>query len=128
MTTMSWSQQPPWTGECNGDKSGWQLPADCTKRLKCHRITTFECAYHRPIRLWSRRGIIATVAEQKQQPSGLGYLINVAFDIFSREQVETLREKYAIYIVGSGRINVAGLYQCWCSSGEIIRIDLIPTD
>lgn len=27
----------------------------------------------------------------------------------NKEQVETLREKYAIYIVGSGRINVAGM-------------------
>ena len=25
------------------------------------------------------------------------------------EQVETLKEQYAIYIVGSGRINVAGM-------------------
>ena len=25
------------------------------------------------------------------------------------DQVKTLREKYAIYIVGSGRINVAGM-------------------
>jgi aspartate/tyrosine/aromatic aminotransferase len=27
----------------------------------------------------------------------------------TKEQVEELREKYAIYIVGSGRINVAGM-------------------
>ncbi len=32
-----------------------------------------------------------------------------SFTGLTKEQVETLREKYAIYIVGSGRINVAGL-------------------
>jgi aspartate/tyrosine/aromatic aminotransferase len=28
----------------------------------------------------------------------------------SREQVETLRSEHAVYLVGSGRINVAGLF------------------
>ncbi len=32
-----------------------------------------------------------------------------SFTGLTKEQVETLREKHAIYIVGSGRINVAGL-------------------
>jgi len=32
-----------------------------------------------------------------------------SFTGLTKDQVETLREKYAIYIVGSGRINVAGL-------------------
>ena len=32
-----------------------------------------------------------------------------SFSGLTKDQVETLREKYAIYIVGSGRINVAGL-------------------
>jgi len=32
-----------------------------------------------------------------------------SFSGLTKEQVETLREKHAIYIVGSGRINVAGL-------------------
>ena len=32
-----------------------------------------------------------------------------SFTGLTKEQVETLREQYAIYIVGSGRINVAGL-------------------
>jgi len=32
-----------------------------------------------------------------------------SFSGLTKEQVETLREKYAIYIVGSGRINVAGM-------------------
>lgn len=32
-----------------------------------------------------------------------------SFSGLSREQVQTLREKHSIYIVGSGRINVAGL-------------------
>jgi aspartate/tyrosine/aromatic aminotransferase len=32
-----------------------------------------------------------------------------SFSGLTREQVETLREKHAIYIVGSGRINVAGI-------------------
>lgn len=32
-----------------------------------------------------------------------------SFSGLNKEQVDTLREKYAIYIVGSGRINVAGL-------------------
>ncbi|MCA9229210.1 MAG: aspartate/tyrosine/aromatic aminotransferase [Planctomycetales bacterium] len=32
-----------------------------------------------------------------------------SFSGLTKEQVEVLREKYAIYIVGSGRINVAGL-------------------
>lgn len=32
-----------------------------------------------------------------------------SFSGLNKEQVETLREKYSIYIVGSGRINVAGM-------------------
>jgi aspartate/tyrosine/aromatic aminotransferase len=32
-----------------------------------------------------------------------------SFSGLGTEQVEALREKYAIYIVGGGRINVAGL-------------------
>ena len=32
-----------------------------------------------------------------------------SFSGLNREQVEALREKYSIYIVGSGRINVAGI-------------------
>ena len=32
-----------------------------------------------------------------------------SFTGLTKEQAETLREQYAIYIVGSGRINVAGL-------------------
>jgi aspartate/tyrosine/aromatic aminotransferase len=32
-----------------------------------------------------------------------------SFSGLTKEQVETLRSEYAIYIVGSGRINVAGL-------------------
>ena len=32
-----------------------------------------------------------------------------SFSGLTKEQVETLREKNSIYIVGSGRINVAGL-------------------
>lgn len=32
-----------------------------------------------------------------------------SFSGLTREQVDTLREKYSIYIVGSGRINVAGI-------------------
>lgn len=32
-----------------------------------------------------------------------------SFSGLTKEQVQTLREKYAIYIVGSGRINVAGI-------------------
>ena len=32
-----------------------------------------------------------------------------SFSGLSKEQVDTLREKYSIYIVGSGRINVAGM-------------------
>jgi len=32
-----------------------------------------------------------------------------SFSGLTKEQVETLREKHAIYIVGSGRINVAGM-------------------
>ncbi|NLX07159.1 MAG: aspartate/tyrosine/aromatic aminotransferase [Phycisphaerae bacterium] len=32
-----------------------------------------------------------------------------SFSGLSKEQVQTLRDKYAIYIVGSGRINVAGI-------------------
>jgi aspartate/tyrosine/aromatic aminotransferase len=32
-----------------------------------------------------------------------------SFSGLTKEQVETLREKNAIYIVGSGRINVAGM-------------------
>ena len=32
-----------------------------------------------------------------------------SFTGLTKEQVETLRDQYAIYIVGSGRINVAGL-------------------
>jgi aspartate/tyrosine/aromatic aminotransferase len=40
-----------------------------------------------------------------------------SFSGLTKEQVETLREKYAIYIVGSGRINVAGL-----TPGNIDRV------
>jgi aspartate/tyrosine/aromatic aminotransferase len=32
-----------------------------------------------------------------------------SFSGLTKDQVESLRERYAIYIVGSGRINVAGL-------------------
>ena len=32
-----------------------------------------------------------------------------SFSGLTKEQVDKLREKYAIYIVGSGRINVAGM-------------------
>jgi aspartate/tyrosine/aromatic aminotransferase len=32
-----------------------------------------------------------------------------SFTGLSREQVDSLREQHAIYIVGSGRINVAGI-------------------
>jgi aspartate/tyrosine/aromatic aminotransferase len=32
-----------------------------------------------------------------------------SFSGLNREQVDTLREKYAIYVVGSGRINVAAM-------------------
>ena len=32
-----------------------------------------------------------------------------SFSGLTKDQVETLREQYAVYIVGSGRINVAGL-------------------
>lgn len=32
-----------------------------------------------------------------------------SFTGLTKDQVETLREQFAIYIVGSGRINVAGL-------------------
>jgi aspartate/tyrosine/aromatic aminotransferase len=32
-----------------------------------------------------------------------------SFSGLTRQQVEVLREKHAIYIVGSGRINVAGI-------------------
>ena len=32
-----------------------------------------------------------------------------SFSGLSKEQVDVLREKYAVYIVGSGRINVAGM-------------------
>jgi aspartate/tyrosine/aromatic aminotransferase len=32
-----------------------------------------------------------------------------SFSGLNKQQVETLRSKYAIYIVGSGRINVAGM-------------------
>jgi aspartate aminotransferase/aromatic-amino-acid transaminase len=32
-----------------------------------------------------------------------------SFSGLTPEQVETLKSKYAIYIVGSGRINVAGI-------------------
>jgi aspartate/tyrosine/aromatic aminotransferase len=32
-----------------------------------------------------------------------------SFSGLNKEQVEMLRDEYAIYIVGSGRINVAGL-------------------
>ena len=32
-----------------------------------------------------------------------------SFSGLTKDQVDTLREKHAIYIVGSGRINVAGL-------------------
>ena len=32
-----------------------------------------------------------------------------SFSGLTQEQVNTLREKYSIYIVGSGRINVAGM-------------------
>ncbi|MEK6247471.1 MAG: aminotransferase class I/II-fold pyridoxal phosphate-dependent enzyme, partial [Planctomycetales bacterium] len=32
-----------------------------------------------------------------------------SFSGLSREQVDVLREKYSIYIVGSGRVNVAGM-------------------
>lgn len=34
-----------------------------------------------------------------------------SFSGLTKEQVETLRQKYAIYILGSGRINVAGMTQ-----------------
>ncbi len=32
-----------------------------------------------------------------------------SFSGLTKEQVQVLREKYSIYIVGSGRINVAGM-------------------
>jgi aspartate/tyrosine/aromatic aminotransferase len=35
-----------------------------------------------------------------------------SFSGLTKEQVERLREEYAIYVVGSGRINVAGLTPC----------------
>jgi aspartate/tyrosine/aromatic aminotransferase len=37
-----------------------------------------------------------------------------SFSGLTREQVETLREQHAIYIVGSGRINVAGITPMNC--------------
>jgi aspartate/tyrosine/aromatic aminotransferase len=59
-----------------------------------------------------RRQLVQTLKE-KGVPGDYSFMQDqlgmFSFSGLSKDQVEMLRERYAIYIVGSGRINVAGL-------------------
>lgn len=59
-----------------------------------------------------RSQLVATLAE-KGVPGDYSFMTDqrgmFSFSGLNKDQVELLREQYAIYIVGSGRINVAGL-------------------
>lgn len=59
-----------------------------------------------------REQLVASLAE-KQVPGDYSFITSqrgmFSFSGLTKDQVETLRDEHAIYIVGSGRINVAGL-------------------
>lgn len=59
-----------------------------------------------------RQSLVDTLAA-KGVPGDYGFITQqrgmFSFSGLTKDQVETLREQFAIYIVGSGRINVAGL-------------------
>lgn len=60
----------------------------------------------------TRQRLVEVLAE-KGVPGDYSFMTNqrgmFSFSGLSKDQVERLKERYAIYIVGSGRINVAGL-------------------
>lgn len=64
-------------------------------------------------RINGMRGQFVQVLKEKGVPGDYSFMRDqrgmFSFSGLTKDQVESLRERYAIYIVGSGRINVAGL-------------------
>ncbi len=64
-------------------------------------------------RIHAMRDLFATKLEERGVPGDHSFLRRqrgmFSFSRLSKEQVERLREEHAVYIVGSGRINVAGI-------------------
>ena len=60
-----------------------------------------------------RQLLVTTLQEKKGAKQDFSFIIDqngmFSFSGLNKEQVERLRAEYGIYIVGSGRINVAGL-------------------
>jgi len=64
-------------------------------------------------RINGMRKLFVDTMKQKKPDHDFSFIIDqrgmFSFSGLSKEQVQTLRDKYSIYIVGSGRINVAGM-------------------
>jgi aspartate/tyrosine/aromatic aminotransferase len=64
-------------------------------------------------RINGMRGRFVQILKEKGVPGDYSFMQDqrgmFSFSGLTKDQVESLRERYAIYIVGSGRINVAGL-------------------
>lgn len=64
-------------------------------------------------RIQRMRQLLVTTLQEKGAKQDFSFIINqngmFSFSGLNKEQVERLRDEYGIYIVGSGRINVAGL-------------------
>lgn len=64
-------------------------------------------------RIQRMRQLLVTTLQEKGAKQDFSFIINqngmFSFSGLNKEQVERLRAEYGIYIVGSGRINVAGL-------------------
>ncbi|MEX2309686.1 MAG: amino acid aminotransferase [Pirellulales bacterium] len=64
-------------------------------------------------RINGMRGLLVKTLKAKGVPGDYSFITRqrgmFSFSGLSPQQVETLKQKYAIYIVGSGRINVAGI-------------------
>ena len=64
-------------------------------------------------RIQRMRQLLVTTLQEKGTKQDFSFIIDqngmFSFSGLNKEQVERLRAEYGIYIVGSGRINVAGL-------------------
>ena len=64
-------------------------------------------------RINGMRELLVKTLKEKGAPGDYSFIARqrgmFSFSGLTPEQVKTLKEKYAIYIVGSGRINVAGI-------------------
>ena len=86
---------------------------DCVLRDEALRATWVEEVAGMRDRINGMRQQLVDALAAKGVPGDYSFITRqrgmFSFSGLTKDQVETLREKYAIYIVGSGRINVAGL-------------------